>query len=413
MLEKTLLGVLSDPDNYAKYKKYIRKDHVTKEIYRVIQDGLGWWFEHSTDPADWDKIQEYMMFSVLTGESSDSKALYKQAMDSPTASGAPAEAVLRSLTERLYFSDISVMAQDIGEGLGTYDADDIKDMLDRYYDEARVVLPLPPMSASDILASMKKTAGAGLRWRLEELNVSLGDLRKGNLVLVAARTESGKTTFLVDQTVDFLRQSDKPLLYLTNEDPREGILHRYLQSGLDKTHTEIEVDPDGYNVDFEKMYGTGLNVLDMNESERTHWDQIEDMVIQMQPSCVVIDQLRNVRGFSDCGTEIARLKELFQSARSLASRVCPIIVAHQLDGSATGELYPNEHQLEGSRTEVQGTLDAQIMLGRSYQPGFEDIRGMNIVKNKMGKGSKAVHSQRHGRFELRIKDDIQRFKGTL
>jgi archaellum biogenesis ATPase FlaH len=355
-----------------------------------------------------------MLFTKLTGEPQSTREVYSAAMTDPDASGATGEAVIRALNERLYFSEISVMAQDIGEGLGSYSAEEVKEKLDKYFSELSSVRPLAPMTPRELLTRLKKKSAAGLRWPLKELNLSVGDLRIGNLVLVAARPESGKTTFLVSQTAGMLSQSTKPVLYLTNEDAGESIQVRYYQNQLKITKSQVDADPDAAVDAFTAMHGEAkLLVLDLNHEELNTWSAIEAAVVNLQPSIVVIDQLRNVRGFSDAGTEVARLKELFTHARSLSSRVCPIIVAHQLDGTSVGEMYPNENQLEGTKTEVQGALDVQIMIGRSYESGYEQVRGMNIVKNKLGHGSIADHRHRHGKFEIRIDEEYQNFTGVL
>ncbi len=414
MIEKTLLAVLGTEENYRKYKSVIRKEHVSPEVYRIIHEGLDWWYSHTKDDADWDEISQYMLFTKLTGEPQSTREVYSAAMTDPDASGATGEAVIRALNERLYFSEISVMAQDIGEGLGSYSAEEVKEKLDKYFSELSSVRPLAPMTPRELLARLKKKSAAGLRWPLKELNLSVGDLRIGNLVLVAARPESGKTTFLVSQTAGMLSQSARPVLYLTNEDAGESIQVRYYQNQLKITKAQVDADPDAAVDAFTAMHGEDrLLVLDLNHEELNTWSAIEAAVVNLQPSIVVIDQLRNVRGFSDAGTEVARLKELFTHARSLASRVCPIIVAHQLDGTATGEMYPQENQLEGTKTEVQGALDVQIMIGRSWESGYEQVRGMNIVKNKLGHGSIADHKYRHGKFEIRIDEEYQNFTGVL
>jgi len=54
---------------------------------------------------------------------------------------------------------------------------------------------------------------SGLEWRLEELNLSLGPVNKGDLVLVAARPEVGKTTFLTSEISYMLSQTEGDVLW--------------------------------------------------------------------------------------------------------------------------------------------------------------------------------------------------------
>jgi len=61
----------------------------------------------------------------------------------------------------------------------------------------------------------------GLRWRLTSLNKSLGSLRPGDFGFIFARPETGKTTFIADQTAFMagqLKPEDGPILWFNNEE---------------------------------------------------------------------------------------------------------------------------------------------------------------------------------------------------
>ena len=68
------------------------------------------------------------------------------------------------------------------------------------------------------------------------------------------------------------------------------------------------------------------------------------------------------------------------------------------------------NQLEGSQTEVQGELDLQIMMGKSHEAGYENVRGLNIVKNKMLGDKDTEEGLRHSKFEVILKPEVSRFE---
>jgi hypothetical protein len=88
--------------------------------------------------------------------------------------------------------------------------------------------------SADLSAIADRITSSGYEWRLEALNRSLGPLRIGNFIIVAARVEVGKTTFLASE-VSYLAQQlpiDRPVVWVNNEEESSVVFFRIVQAAL-------------------------------------------------------------------------------------------------------------------------------------------------------------------------------------
>ena len=84
-------------------------------------------------------------------------------------------------------------------------------------------------------------------------------------------------------------------------------------------------------------------------------------------------------------------------------------VLDQADGSAYSSVYMDMNQLYNSRIIVQGEADAIVTIGISHEPGKENVRYINVPKNKLAGGKKSDEAYRHDKFECNIIPDISRY----
>lgn len=419
MIETQLLQLFSDKKKYDQYRPLIRKEHVTKQTWMLLEEMREWWLlPAAPEMLDWEEFAGWVLLKHGSTLSEDDKLALDAIAISPPVTLASND-ILRILNERCHFKEIATMSADISAGFGGFSPDDVKKELEAYYkDVASTEETKDNYDVTALLSKMKSiSAGHKLVWRLPELNKSVGPVSKGNLILIAGRPESGKTTLLVHELMGWCQSKDLvgPAIYITNEDSIESIVLRCILSYYEITYAEYEADRTAYDLKFTTDIGAGnLFILDNSDAcGIRRWSDVERVCNELKPGVVVIDQLRNVQGFDKGQTEIGRLKDLYSAARILARNHCPIITCHQLKGDAHGILYPTEQMLEGSQTEVQGALDVQIMMGRSFDVGYENTRGLNVVKNKLtGDPGITDPKLRHGKFEITINEEKQLFKGV-
>jgi replicative DNA helicase len=251
----------------------------------------------------------------------------------------------------------------------------------------------------------------GYTWRLKELNMSLGPVGKGDLILFGARPNVGKTTMVMSE-VGFMAQQIRGkgcvLSYHNEEGPTAKIRLRWMQSVLGWTSAQVKADPVEALALYTKML-KGKDRIRVVHNPGGSFGDFEALCLKYKPSILVCDQLRLCTGYEKSATEVERLKELYRRARVVASTYGPFFTVHQASDAAHGKLYPTDNMLEGVRTEVQGALDGQVMIGA--EDPTSPVRGVSVVKNKLLGGPECVEALRHGRFPVSIDPTIARFKG--
>ena len=139
-----------------------------------------------------------------------------QQLESLSASDTTTQVLLRSFYDRKLLKEISLAAYEITEGKGSREALD-KLIASLSQGEQPQQQDDVEFVTDDLESLLNETyRNPGLRWRLETLNKMLGSLRAGDFGFIFARPETGKTTFLADQTTFMAQQlteSDGPVLW--------------------------------------------------------------------------------------------------------------------------------------------------------------------------------------------------------
>jgi replicative DNA helicase len=409
MIEKALLKVMEDHSLYDRWFSVIKKQSVTQETWTVLTDMGEYFAESGEDTLDWDAFGAWfchVKHSSYKAETLDVyRAVFSQMPDYECEY--TVQEISQALHEREVATQAAQVSSSIAEGGGEYSMSDLTAVLGTYQEKHSEVHTV----TDDIDELSAFLTAYGMSWRLEELNVSIGPIGKGDLIGIAARPEVGKTTFLTSEISYMLGQCEGDIVWFANEEAGERVRWRIIQSITNRTTTEILSDKAGTMREYKAAGGERIKLI---SSPSMSFRDIRTALDRLNPSMIIYDQLRNVRGFERAGTDVERLKALYREARGLAVQYGPSLAVHQARGDAEGELYPLQHQLEGSQTEVQGALDAQIMIGRTHDPSYDEAaRGLHIVKNKLTGGDRSDPSKRHCKWEVRIDADRGRYYGTM
>lgn len=248
---------------------------------------------------------------------------------------------------------------------------------------------------------------SGIIWKtLPVLSKYILPLSQGTSVLLGARPETGKSSFLCQTAVDFAAQTENPILIMCNEEIAERYPMRIYSAGMGipASHVRALFESGKLFSEFEKTTGFSKDKIKLKNIHGYTMSQIKNVVKKVNPSVVILDLMANVRaslGKSANGAET--LESLWIEWRCLLAETGTIgIAATQLHNDADGTLYPELKHVQGSKTGVQGAVDVAIMLGRSLD---SDIRGLSIVKNKLKRENKPAHIN----TDLKFDPDICRF----
>ena len=197
-------------------------------------------------------------------------------------------------------------------------------------------------------------------------------------VVTFGRPNMGKSAFNITVACGFARQGARGI-YFINEDAASDIYARlvYNLSGMNV----YEVEADFHRArEIAMLRGLG-NIILIKLSPGT-LKEIESYVDKLKPAWIVVDQLRNLTMKADSKT--LQLEYATSGIRNVASKYKIIAVSTtQAGDSAEGKSIIVPGDVDYSNTGVVAQCDLMIGIGASEQQLRENIRVLNICKNKM------------------------------
>jgi len=399
-------------ENLSKYRRYI-KPHVVMKETNTILDGMDKYYKTFPSVTDfaWDSFSAFLIADQSKRLTDDSIVKLRM-MLSKAKSFVPHHAheeVVKTLIELDYLALIMEECEKVKEGSSDLEhvhilaTNALKDV-ERYIEKDELFV------SADLSAIADRITSSGYEWRLDALNRSLGPLRTGNFVIVAARVEVGKTTFLASE-VSYLAQQlpkDRPVVWVNNEEESSVVFFRIVQAALGIESKIIIADSKKAMVDYAALMGGNKDKIRVTKDMNNVRD-LETLFREVNPGLIIFDQLDKVDGFKSDEREDLKLGKIYKWARELARSYGPVIAASQLSASAVEMKDPpfiGLDALRGSKTDKPGEADVVITIGKYKEPKSpeeEMIRTINVPKNKLpGGGSKQVESDRHGQFLVTI-----------
>jgi hypothetical protein len=249
----------------------------------------------------------------------------------------------------------------------------------------------------------------GLRWRLDCLNKSLGSLRVGDFGFIFARPETGKTTFLASECTSFLSHCSRPLVWFNNEEQGHKVMLRIYQAYFGVTTDQLLANPAKYRTAFIEQTQGRFKLFDSATISRR---DVETIVQKYQPELVIYDQIDKIKGFTSDRDDL-RLGAIYQWARELAKGNHAAIGVCQADGHGEGVRYLTMEHVANAKTSKQAEADFIVGIGRSHKEEDQEIRYLNISKNKLLGDKDSLPELRHGHFEVLIEAHLARYKDII
>lgn len=213
------------------------------------------------------------------------------------------------------------------------------------------------------------------------LSSMLPGLDRGNLGIIFARPEVGKTTFCSFLAANYIRNKQK-VVYWANEEPAEKIKMRIIQSFFAKTREEMK----GASEELDQIYLQDINpYLTVMDSVGTSMDELNDYAQLNEPDVMFCDQLDKFRVAGDFNRGDERLKETYVLAREIAKRNKLLVWSvSQASYEAHDRQFIDYSMLDGSRTGKAGEADVIIGIGKTGTSEEENtVRHICISKNKL------------------------------
>jgi len=415
MYDVVLIKKLLDKSLYTRLSPFVKEHSVSKESWRVIQ-ALGKYYRSYPDHESVDVAEFKRFFFMLhTKDMKEaSHTIYEKLfsnIETEDADSIVVEDVLKNYITKDYATLIMNKALDVVHDKEEASLEDIANMVHQYNREIGRSVSKDDLFVSTDLSYIRKAVGSsGFNWRLNELNVSLGPIRQGDFIIIAARPETGKTTMVASEVSNFVGQitDDRPVIWVNNEESSDKVMYRIVQSYFGVTNAEIDADIAHYEEVFKSMAG-GKVLVTNDDKGMNDVRKLSALFDEYNPCLIVFDQLDKVSGFGKMEREDLRIGKLYEWARELAKKYGPVIAVSQVDGSGENQHWINMAQLRGSKTDKIGEADAIVTIGKGEH---EYTRYINVPKNKLYGGDKTDETLRHGKFEVTIEPSIARYVGT-
>ena len=399
-MEKELIKLLLNKKFYTKNKTKLSKEFFTNgtgDLYETI--------EHAHEDSDKDlSISEVSSLhmevynpATTRAKKENFDALVKEIKELELPNETIASNIIRALYKRRIANKIAVLATQIYNGKDS-DFSEIKKELEISFedidkDEYEYV-------TSDVTSLIDKLKD-NTKWKfnLTTLKEHVNGVGEGNLAIIFARPESGKTAFWVNLVagIDGFASQGAKVCALINEEPAIRTQMRLINAHTGMTFDEIRADMD---VTKEKWAEVKQNIKILDTVD---WslDEVDEFVQKEKPDILIIDQLDKVNVKGNFARTDEKLRAVYTGAREIAKRNnCCVIAISQASADGHGKMELSFDMMEGSKTGKAAEADVIIGVGVNGMTE-ENVRGLYISKNKI--------TGWHGQIVCMIQPELSRY----
>jgi len=310
--------------------------------------------------------------------------------------------VLSKLFQRVVGEEVANIGIDYVNGK-MHSMEPLRKLIDDHQDD---LMPHLTVEWDDIrLETLLKLSKTQAQWKfnIPSLKRRVEGISGGHLVMVGARSNTGKTSFhasLIASPNGFLNQGAK-VMVLVNEESYDRVAMRYVNASTGMSEDQIYANPvltaERYNEVTENLY--------IKDVTGTTMDRVEGYIKGYRPDIVVLDIGDKFAAKGDRSDIV--LKDNAIHARNIAKQYdCAIIYMSQLSAVAENVVNVDMSMLEGSKTGKAAETDLMILISanrKDYDSDEKDPeRHLIIAKNKLKGGW-------HGRITVELDGSTARF----
>ena len=382
MMEKELIKLLLNKNFYNKNKSKLAKEFFTNgtgALYETIQSA----HEDSDQDLSIGEVSTLHLEVYNPALTRASKENFSVLIDEIKKIELPnekiAQNIIRALFKRRVAEKVAVLANEIYNGSDT-DFTEIKKQLDVTFDEVNEYQYVTG-NITDLIDQLKDNT----KWKfnLEPLRDKVHGVGEGNLVIIFARPEAGKTAFWVNLVsgVDGFASQGAKVCALINEEPAIRTQMRLINAHTGMTFDEIRADSQEANKKWAEVR-QNIKILDTVD-----WslDDVDEFVQKENPDILIVDQLDKVNVKGSFARTDEKLRAIYTGAREIAKRNnCCVIAVSQASADGQGKFDLTFDMMEGSKTGKAAEADVIIGVGhRDKLDTDERIRSLAISKNKI------------------------------
>ena len=404
-MEKQLINLLLKKDFYSKNKSKIGKTVFTNGVgsfYDTIKKAHEKYPDNDLEIDEVSALHTEVYNPALTRAS---KINFVNLIDEIKNEKLPNKDVAKDILDSMYKK--SVAHRIALEATNIYNGGDASFLtIKNYVDEIENEVEEIEGSVTDDIEELIKELDEDTQYSfgdIPDLRRLVKGVGKGNLMIVFARPETGKTAFWVSLVANrngFASQGAK-VHALVNEEPAIRTQMRLISCWTGMTKEEITKD---ISLATERWNQIKSNVKII---DTVNWDldQIDAYCDVNKPDIVIVDQLDKIGVRGNFARTDEKLRAIYTGAREVAKRHdCCIIAISQASAEAQGRAELTFDMMENSRTGKAAEADLIIGIGQQNVVDSEAVlRTLCVSKNKI--------TGWHGRIDCEINPILSRYVG--
>ncbi len=403
MIEKQLINLLLEKDFYEKNKGRVSKTMFTNgtgNLYDTIIKA----HEQSDGDLSIDEVATLhtdVYNPALTKVAKENFINLLGDIKKEKPNKKIASTILESLYRQNIAKKIAVISTELYNNTRESGFNDIQNLIDESKGVSKEEYENVTKDISELIENLKDNT----KWKfnLTDLRNRVNGIGEGNLIIIFARPESGKTAFWVNLVAGqdgFATQGAK-VCALINEEPAIRTQMRLINAHTGMKFNEIKENPVKAGGMWEKIKNN-IQILDTVD-----WtlEKIDSYLAKEKPDVLVIDQLDKVHIDGKFLRGDEKLRAIYTGAREIAKRRdCSLIGISQASADASGKWDMTFDMMENSRTGK--AAEADLIIGIGYKPNSEysneSDRSLSISKNKI--------TGWHGKIMVKIEPELSRYR---
>ena len=384
MIEKQMLKLLLSKKFYTQYKGQVSRS--------VFQGSFGSLFDtiqkaHEKYDADLSVDELYSLHTAVYNPAltKAAKEQFSELIEDIKETTEPSEAIAKDIVNILAERDVAQrIAIEATEVFNGKPAD--FNIITKIIEEHKKGLPTEKLDAvTDNVEELIEQLEVTSKWQfnLMRLKENIGGVGPGNLVIVFARPEVGKTAFWVSLVAGpngFAEQGAIVHAFI-NEEPAVRTQMRAINcfTGLNKEQVSEDIPKT-----HEEWKRIKDNIKMIDTVDWTIQD-IDSHCEKYKPDIIVIDQLDKINVSGTYARTDEKLRAVYTSAREIAKRrACVVIAISQASAEAHDRDHISFNMMENSKTGKAAEADLIIGIGnRTSNDPTNTTRILNVSKNKI------------------------------
>ena len=365
MFDFSLLKSLLSRTIYEKYSQYVgsfSNRELQKIFYSLQEIHKGGKEDYSVEEL---ALCFYANYPSLKDSEKDLYSILFKKIEGASADPLLIEKYLRSCKQKEVARKIAILALDISEGVGSSTIETLQESLKELEVEVGIEEEIEFVSTSLQYLLEEEVYLPGLTWRLSGLNQSVGPIRKGNLIHIFGRVETGKSALWISEVTYMVRQlpEDETALIFFNEEGGRDIVYRLYSAMLGRTYSEILETPEQSEEEFNRQGGSRIRFVDRPVLIK---EEMEAIIKRANPGLIVIDNIDKIKAFTETDRRDLSLGEIYKWARTISKTYCPVICVAQADATAHNRKWLDESMMADSKLGKPAELKKQNHTNKTH-----------------------------------------------